>query len=86
MALRTVQFRYGTDNLGYLIHGKSGAVAVDGGAVEDICDYLSREGLELDHIMNTHSHGDHTCGNAGLAEGPERVVDVSDLPGMGSSH
>ncbi len=87
MALRTVQFRYGTDNLGYLIHGKSGAVAVDGGAVEDICDYLSREGLELDHIMNTHSHGDHTCGNAGLAERTGAgVVDVSDLPGMGKFH
>ena len=63
MALKTVQFRYGADNLGYLIHGKRTALAVDGGAVDAICEYLSDNGLELAGIVNTHSHGDHTSGN-----------------------
>jgi hydroxyacylglutathione hydrolase len=60
------QFRYGRDNLGYLLYGDSEAVAVDGGAVGDILAFLREHGLTLRYVTNTHSHGDHTCGNREL--------------------
>lgn len=85
MAVKTVQFRYGNDNLGYLIRGKSGAIAVDGGAVQEIISYLDKEGLDLEFVTNTHSHGDHTCGNEGLLAATEAtLIPVSELPEMGS--
>ncbi len=85
MALKTVQFRYGTDNLGYLVRGKTGAIAVDGGAVDDILFYLKQEGLVLEFVTNTHSHSDHTCGNKALLAGTDAtLLPVSDLPEMGS--
>ena len=34
------QFRYSSDNLGYLIHSGKDAIAVDGGAVEDILNLI----------------------------------------------
>ena len=66
--LRTVQLRYGSDNLGYLICGKSEAAAVDGGAVKEILAFLRSSGLRLSLVLNTHSHSDHTCGNRSLIE------------------
>lgn len=85
MALKTVQFRYGNDNLGYLIRGKSGAIAVDGGAVGEILSYLESEKLALEFVTNTHSHGDHTCGNQGLLHGTDaKLIPVSELPELGS--
>ncbi|MCK5131972.1 MAG: MBL fold metallo-hydrolase [Candidatus Sabulitectum sp.] len=81
----TVQFRYGTDNLGYLVHGDEYALAVDGGAVMEMVDYLGRNKLKLVFVTNTHSHGDHTCGNRELIRlsGAE-FLDVKNLPEMGS--
>ena len=83
MALKTVQFRYGNDNLGYLIRGKKSAVAVDGGEVDAIVSYLEENGLSLEYVTNTHSHGDHTCGNEELLKrtGAE-FLPVEDLPAM----
>jgi hypothetical protein len=40
MKLSIQQFRYSSDNLGYLVHGAKSAMAIDGGAVEDIHDYV----------------------------------------------
>jgi hydroxyacylglutathione hydrolase len=57
------QFRYSSDNLAYLIHGKREAIAVDGGAVEEILSYLEAQGLTLVRVTNTHEHPDHTPGN-----------------------
>ncbi len=57
------QFRYSSDNLAYLIHGEREAIAVDGGAVEDILSYIEAHGLELVRVANTHEHPDHTPGN-----------------------
>lgn len=79
--MKTIQFRYGKDNLGYLIHGKEKAIAVDGGSVDAICSYLESERLELAFVTNTHSHGDHTCGNQELLDrtGADPLP-VSSLP------
>jgi hydroxyacylglutathione hydrolase len=60
------QFRYSSDNLAYLIHGKREAMAVDGGAVEEILSYLEAQGLKLVRVTNTHDHPDHTPGNSSL--------------------
>jgi len=81
--MKTIQFRYGTDNLGYLVHGKRDAIAVDGGAVDAITDYLENNGLSLIYVTNTHSHGDHTSGNAELLKktGAD-FLPVSQLPAM----
>jgi hydroxyacylglutathione hydrolase len=62
------QFRYSSDNLAYLIHGKREAIAVDGGAVEEILTYLEANGLKLSRVANTHDHPDHTPGNSRLTE------------------
>lgn len=64
--LAVEQFRYSFDNLGYLIFGDRAAVAVDGGAVEDILAFLERRRLELRWVVNTHAHYDHTPGNEAL--------------------
>jgi hydroxyacylglutathione hydrolase len=64
--MKAEQFRYSKDNLGYIIHGESSAIAVDGGATDEILDFLEKSGLKLILVTNTHSHGDHTCGNEAL--------------------
>jgi len=64
--MRIKQFRYAADNFGYLIYTGTSALAVDGGAVENMRAFLEAEGLELTYVANTHSHGDHTVGNGQL--------------------
>lgn len=65
--LRVRQFRYAADNLAYLIHGGREAVAVDGGAVSNIYDYIRAAGLTLTAVTHTHGHPDHTSGTRDLA-------------------
>lgn len=85
--MKAIQFRYGRDNLGYVIHGAAEAVVVDGGAVEPILDYLGKRGLTLTVVTNTHSHPDHTPGNTTLLEEagtarfipPEKAADMGRL-------
>lgn len=60
------QFFYNSDNLAYLLyHGKT-AMAVDGGAVDSILDYLDRNDLTLTVVTHTHGHSDHTTGTHAL--------------------
>lgn len=60
------QCRYSSDNLGYLVYEKDTAMAVDGGAVEEILQFIKIHNLRLAYVMNTHSHMDHTTGNRAL--------------------
>jgi len=60
------QFRFGCDNLGYLLYGEKTALAIDGGATEEILAFLHARGLILRLVANTHSHPDHTGGNRTL--------------------
>ncbi len=62
------QFRYGADNLSYLIYGENESIAIDGGAVEEIMAFIGSAGLNLTYITNTHDHPDHTPGNHALLE------------------
>ena len=59
------QFRYG-DNLGYLIFGQTEAMAIDGGAWQEILAFLETHNLTLKFVTNTHQHYDHTSGNEQL--------------------
>lgn len=61
--LAVAQFRYAADNLAYLIYGPQSAMAVDGGAVDDIVSFLAEHHLNLSYVVNTHHHYDHTPGN-----------------------
>jgi len=66
--MRVRQFRYAADNLGYILHTERSAMAIDGGAVEEMCAFIESEGLKLEIITNTHDHMDHTCGNHELID------------------
>jgi len=79
--LRVEQFPYGADNLGYLVHGVREAAAIDPGEAGPILKYLRANGLLLQEIWNTHSHGDHTCGNRVLAEVTRVEIIGSGGPG-----
>lgn len=78
--LKVKQFRYGADNLGYLLYGTTVAMAVDGGAADAILSYLAERRLSLLYVANTHNHQDHTCGNEALLAGSQaRLLAGRDL-------
>ena len=57
------------DNYAYLVHaeGRRDAVVVDPSEAEPVALALSREGLTLAAVLDTHHHHDHVGGNEGLA-------------------
>lgn len=82
------QFRYDEGNLGYVLFsdGKgSDALVIDGGAVAEIRDFLSRRNLRLKYVLNTHDHPDHTPGNAELLKiAGSAFINCADLVKKGS--
>ena len=64
--LNVEQFRYGSDNFAYIIRGKTQAMAIDGGAWQEILAFLETNNLILKFVTNTHQHYDHTPGNEQL--------------------
>ena len=82
--LKVKQFRYGADNLGYLIYGTESGMAVDGGDTDGILTFLKERSLNLMYVANTHNHQDHTIGNeALLAATNARLLGGADLPNGG---
>jgi hydroxyacylglutathione hydrolase len=78
--MRVEQFRYGADNLGYLVYGAKSAMAIDGGATDAILGFLAAHRLTLRYVANTHSHSDHTGGNGALLAGSlARLLTGPDL-------
>jgi hydroxyacylglutathione hydrolase len=57
-----------SDNYIWLIRQEHDAVVVDPGDAAPVLEVLSREGLTLRAILNTHHHGDHVGGNLALLE------------------
>jgi hydroxyacylglutathione hydrolase len=79
--LKVKQFRYGADNLGYLVYGTESAMAVDGGAAAEITTFLGEHQLTLKYVANTHDHQDHTSGNGALLTATHaRLLTGADLP------
>ena len=66
--LQVKQFRYATDNLGYLIDRQTSAVAVDGNAVEPMLEFINDQRLHLAVVTQTHTHPDHICGHQQLID------------------
>jgi hydroxyacylglutathione hydrolase len=78
--LKVKQFRYGPDNLGYLVYGAKSAMAIDGGAADEILGFLAEHRLTLRYVANTHSHSDHTGGNGVFLAGSRaRLLTGPDL-------
>lgn len=83
--MKIIQFRYGLDNLAYVVHGSRTAAAIDGGAVEEILGYLKSSDLDLKYAANTHSHPDHTMGTPELVEATRaEYLDFAALTGRGT--
>lgn len=78
------QWRYSRDNLSYLLVCERAAVAIDGGAVDEIVRFIEERGLSLEAITNTHGHRDHTTGNRKLSRRTGApIVDHRDLAARG---
>ena len=54
------------DNYAYAITEQNKAVIIDPGEAAPIRSFLSKYHLDLEMIINTHHHGDHTAGNQAL--------------------
>jgi hydroxyacylglutathione hydrolase len=77
--LNIEQFRYG-DNLAYLLYGNTEAMAVDGGAWQEILSFLEQYNLTLRYVTNTHRHYDHTPGDDHLLKKTKaRFLDCTTL-------
>lgn len=76
--LKVKQFRYGADNLGYLVYGAESGMAIDGGAADAILGFLAEHRLILRYVTNTHSHSDHTSGNEILLAGSQARLLTED--------
>lgn len=61
--IKLKQFSYSKNNLGYVLFTGDKAIIIDGGAVDDMLQFLKEKDLELKAIINTHSHHDHISGN-----------------------
>ena len=74
------------DNFSYLIGCEKSrkALVIDpGGDAERIVAEAGKERLEIQTILNTHAHGDHTAGNAELKQltGARIVIHELDADG-----
>ncbi len=85
--LHVEQFRYDADNFAYLIYGKSQALAIDGGAWQEMLAFLKSNGLSLTIVTNTHGHFDHTGGNEKLLKftkaeflAPNELAENKEIP------
>lgn len=62
----------------YILSHEGRAVVVDpGGDPAPLLEYLEKEGLTVEAILNTHLHFDHTYGNKALAEATGLSVQAS---------
>ena len=64
--MKIKQFFYSGDNLAYILSSGSHALAVDGGAVDEILAFVAENSLTLTTVTNTHGHEDHMAGTERL--------------------
>ncbi|SES80391.1 hydroxyacylglutathione hydrolase [Nitrosomonas marina] len=67
------------DNYIWIVHDTASAVVIDPGDAHPVLDYLQSKKLQLDAILITHHHNDHTGGNLAL-------LDRFDVPVYGPEH
>lgn len=74
------QFKYGADNLGYLVYSEKSAIAIDPGAPDEMIKFATGKNISIDIVTNTHTHADHTQGNGVLVKKTNaRFVDCTRL-------
>jgi glyoxylase-like metal-dependent hydrolase (beta-lactamase superfamily II) len=49
------------------------------GNEQELVDHIKEQGLRLKYIVNTHGHGDHTCGNKKVKELTGAKIIMHDL-------
>jgi hydroxyacylglutathione hydrolase len=64
--MKIKQFFYSGDNLAYLLFTGPHALAIDGGAVDEILAFVAESSLRLEAVTNTHGHEDHMAGTRRL--------------------
>jgi glyoxylase-like metal-dependent hydrolase (beta-lactamase superfamily II) len=66
---------------------RQGAVIDPGGHPERILAEVERHGLEVEYVLNTHAHFDHTDANGAIvdATGAPLAIHPADLPTLRSS-
>ena len=52
--MKIKQFFYGGDNLAYLLFSGKEALAIDGGAVDEMLAFVAQNNLTLTKVTNTH--------------------------------
>lgn len=57
-----------TDNYIWVLHDAKRALVVDPGEAEGVLQWLAQQSLQLDTILITHHHADHTGGVAALRQ------------------
>ena len=83
MIIRQLEVGY-LDNFCYIVgcENTRQALVIDPGSdVERIVSAAEKENLEIVTIVNTHGHGDHTAGNAGLKARTGARVIIHELDG-----
>lgn len=69
MNFKIIQLEALSDNYNYVICGEKGWVAaVDPSSDDKVCEWLKKQDLRLNLILNTHHHWDHVGGNSRLKE------------------
>ncbi|WP_020587685.1 hydroxyacylglutathione hydrolase family protein [Desulfobacter curvatus] len=88
------QFKYGADNLGYLVYSENCAIAIDPGAPDKMAKFASEKNISIEIVTNTHTHADHTQGNNALVKRTNarfidcttfshgQVLDLKDATGL----
>jgi hydroxyacylglutathione hydrolase len=68
--MKIIQIPLLRDNYGYLLvcHKTNKGAIVDPSEAEPVLRRVEQEGVEIEAILNTHHHRDHTGGNEGLLE------------------
>jgi len=85
MIIKQLEIGY-MDNFCYIVGCENlrKALVIDPGAdVERILSVADKEGLEIETIVNTHTHGDHTAGNPKLRSltGAKIIIHALDADG-----
>jgi glyoxylase-like metal-dependent hydrolase (beta-lactamase superfamily II) len=85
MIIKQLEIGY-LDNFCYIVGCENSrkALVIDPGAdVERILSVADKEGLEIETIVNTHAHGDHTAGNTKLQSltGAKIIIHALDADG-----
>jgi hydroxyacylglutathione hydrolase len=64
-----------TDNYIWLLHDDQHALVVDPGSAHEVLHWLEKHpGIQLEHVLVTHHHGDHTGGIAQLLDATHAKV------------